>query len=104
MRAMFPCLSMDALQSAYRAKHSTGTALLKAQNDILSSLDVEGAVVVLIMLDLLAVFNTIDHALLISRLRDRYGIHCRAFALIRSYLSDRLQRETLKERYRISKS
>ena len=66
---------MDPLQSAYRVKHSTETALLKVQNYVLSSLDVEGSVVVLIMLDLSAAFDTIDHALLISRLRDMYGIH-----------------------------
>ena len=39
---------MDVLQSAYRAKHSTETALLKVQSDILSSLDEEGSVFVLV--------------------------------------------------------
>ena len=48
---------MDALQSAYRTKHSTETALSKVQSDI--SLDEEGSVVVL---DLSAAFDTIDHA------------------------------------------
>ena len=48
---------IDALQYAYCAKHSTETAPLKVQN------------VVLIMLDLsAALINTIDHALLLSRL------------------------------------
>ena len=41
---------MDVLQSAYRAMHSTETALLKVQNDILSALDQDGSVVVLVML------------------------------------------------------
>ena len=53
---------MDVLQSAYRVKHSTEIALLKVQNDVLSSLDV------LVMLDLPVAFDTIDHALLLSRI------------------------------------
>ena len=84
------------LQSTYRAKHSTETALLKVQNEVLSSFDVEGSVVVLIMLDLAAAFATTEHALLLSRLHDMYGIHDQALAWIRSYLSDRLQRVNIK--------
>ena len=53
---------MDVVQSAYRAKHSTETALLKEQSDTLLSLDEEGFVVVLVLLDLSAAFDTIDHA------------------------------------------
>ena len=83
---------MDALQSAYREKHPAETALLKVQNDMLSSLDGEGSVVVLLMLDSSAEFDRIDHALFISRLGDMYGIHDQALVWIKSYLSDRLQR------------
>ena len=68
---------MDVLQSAYRAKHSTETALLKVVNDILSSLDEEGNVVILVLLDLLTAFDMIDHALLLSSLLDMYRIHNR---------------------------
>ena len=57
-------------QSANRAKHSTETALLKVQSDILPSFDEKGSVVVLVLLDLSAAFDTIDHAFLSSRLRD----------------------------------
>ena len=49
---------------------------LKVQNYVLSSL--YGFVVVLIMLDLSAVLDTIDHALL-SRLHYVYGIHNQTF-------------------------
>ena len=84
---------MDVLQSAYRAKHSTETALLKVQSDILSSLDEEGSVVVLVLLDLSAAFDTIDHTFLLSRLRDMYD---QALAWIRSYLTDRIQRVNIK--------
>ena len=57
----------DSLQSAYRDKHYTETALIKVQNDILSALDA-GSSAILLMLDLSAVFDTIDHDILLSRL------------------------------------
>ena len=53
----------EELQSAYRKFHSTETALLKVQSDILQSLD-KGNVTVLVMLDLSAAFDTIDHHIL----------------------------------------
>ena len=42
----------EELQSAYRAKHSTETALLKVQNDITGGLD-GGKAAMLVLLDLL---------------------------------------------------
>ena len=54
-------------QSAYRAKHSTETALLKVQSDILSALDNERACV-LVLLDLSSAFDVIDHGILVRRL------------------------------------
>ena len=44
------------LQSAYRDKHYTETALIKVQNDILSALDA-GSSAILLMLDLSAAFG-----------------------------------------------
>ena len=44
---------LDPLQSTYRDKHSTETALIKVQNDILSALDA-GSSAILLMLDLSA--------------------------------------------------
>ena len=57
----------DLLQSAYRDKHSIETALIKVQNDMLSALD-DGSSAILLMLDLSAVFDTIDHDIRLSRL------------------------------------
>ena len=56
----------DPLQSAYRNKHSTETALIKVQNDILSALDA-GSSAIFLMLDLSAAFDTIDHDIFLSR-------------------------------------
>ena len=51
------------LQSAYRLGHSTETALLKIQNDILAAMDNQ-RVTLLVLLDLSAAFDTIDHQVL----------------------------------------
>ena len=64
---------LDPLQSVYRDKHSTETALIMVQNDILSALDA-GSSAILLMLDLSAAFDTIDHDILLSRLSNVYGI------------------------------
>jgi len=60
------------LQSAYPKNHSTKTALLRVLNDILTTLD-HRQDVVLVMLDLLAGFDTLDHNILVSRLRCHFG-------------------------------
>ena len=46
-------------QSVYRKFHSTETALLEVQNDVLQSLD-QNNVTIMVLLDLSAAFNTID--------------------------------------------
>ena len=52
------------LQSAYRANHSTETAVLRVLSDILTALD-SGNLVVLMLLDLSAAFDSVDHAALL---------------------------------------
>ena len=81
---------LDRYQSAYRMFHSTESALLRVQNDILSSLH-DRKMVVLAMLDLSAAFDTIDHDILFTRLQSRFGIYGSALNWIKSYLSDRVQ-------------
>ena len=61
-----------SLQSAYRKHHSTESALLKVSNDILRTLDSQGEVI-LVLLDLSAAFDTIDHHLLLTRLRTYFN-------------------------------
>ncbi len=68
---------MDKFQSAFREGHSTETALLRVQNDILMDILMEldkGKVVMLVLLDLSAVFDTIDREILLKRLSRRCGI------------------------------
>ena len=78
------------LQSAYKQQHSTETALLKVKNDILMSMD-EQHVILLVLLDLSAAFDTIHHDKLIGRLESDLGITDNALAWFKSYLSDRFQ-------------
>ena len=80
----------EELQSAYCRSHSTETALLKVQSDILESLD-NGCVTVLVMLDLSAAFDTIDHGILLHRFENLIGISGAALGWIASYLHDRYQ-------------
>ena len=52
----------EKTQSAYRQHHSIETALTCVSNDILLSLD-QGKAVVMVLLDLSAAFDTVDHTL-----------------------------------------
>jgi len=78
------------LQSAYRAHHSTETAVLKVLGDILRAVD-SGDLAVLTLLDLSAAFDTVDHATLLRRLGVSYGIGGTAFSWFTSYLDGRTQ-------------
>ena len=64
----------DPLQSAYRDKHSTETALIKVQNDILSALDA-GSSAILLMLDLSAAFDTIDLRYINKQMQNFFSSH-----------------------------
>ena len=57
----------DDLQSAYTRFHSVETALVKVQNDIMLAVDNKRAIL-LVLLDLSAAFDTIDHDILLHRL------------------------------------
>src|SRR6266496_995019 len=84
----FPSLS--PFQSAYRPFHSTETALLRIQNDLLLAMD-NKKVSALILLDLSSAFDTIDHHILLSRLSSYFGISGLALQLLTSYLQNRTQ-------------
>ena len=80
----------DTFQSAYKNFHSTETALVRVQNDILCAID-NNESVILLLLDLSAAFDTVDHSILLSRLRDRFGVNSTALAWFESYLTSRKQ-------------
>ena len=59
-------------------------------NDILCALD-NGKGVYMVLLDLSAAFDTIDHAVFLSRLREDYGVTGGVAEWMQSYLSNRHQ-------------
>ena len=78
------------MQSAYRRYHSTETALLRVNNDLLRAED-QHQEAVLVLLDLSPAFDTIDHETLLQRLATRYGISDTVLSWFTSYLSGRVQ-------------
>lgn len=81
---------MEPFQSAYRAHHSTETALLSVMNDLLLACD-RGKVSLLSMLDLSAAFDTIDHGILLERLKTTFGVSGSVLGWFESYLTGRTQ-------------
>ena len=80
----------DLMQSAYKPGHSTETTLLRVQNDILAALDKKSGVY-LALIDLSAAFDTVDHDILLTFLRDTVGIDDSALNWFQSYLTGRTQ-------------
>ena len=76
-------------QSTYRENYSTETTLLKVKNDILLNMNKQH-VTLLVLLDLSAAFDTVDHDILLTAL-NKQKLGGRAFEWFRSYLSGRCQ-------------
>ena len=72
------------MQSAYRSLHSTETALLKVQNNVLSAIN-EGSAVVLLMLNISTALDPIDVFTIYTVLEVMFNF------TLGSYLSDRTQ-------------
>ena len=78
-------------QSAYRPYHSTETLLLKFKNDLLLNMNKQHVTLV-VLLDLSAAFDTVDHMILLRRLQHKFGISDTALKWFSSYLAGRSQR------------
>jgi len=78
----------ESLQSAYKSGHSTETALVRVKNYIMMPTD-QGKPEILVLLDLSAAFDTIDHNVLFSRLKDMFGLSDKVLEWFRSYLEQR---------------
>ena len=61
---------LETSQSAYKKRHSTETALMQINDDLLRAID-NNACVMLVLLDLSAAFDTVDHQTLLTRLKCR---------------------------------
>jgi len=81
---------LPTLQSGFRPLHSTETALLCVLSDILAAVD-RGDFAALVLLDLSAAFDTVDHDILLQRLQTSFGIRGTAVKWFQSYLTSRTQ-------------
>ena len=80
----------SSFQSAYRMFHSTETTFLGIHNDLILAMD-RGEVISLILLDLSAAFDTVDHSILLHRLQHWFGLHGTSLDWFSSYLTSRSQ-------------
>ena len=80
----------EPYQSAYRAGHTTETAVLHVQSDILSEID-KGKYAFLVLLDLSAALDTVSHQILLKRMENKYGMTGDAAGWIQSFLIGRTQ-------------
>ncbi len=78
----------DTFQSGVGQSHSTETALLRVSNDLMMSSEA-GNCSILVLLDLSAAFDTVDHCILLERLREWAGVSGSALNWFASYLSGR---------------
>ena len=88
------CL-LPILSSAYRQGHSTESALFKLHADILHSME-QQRITLLVLIDLSAAFDTVDHPILFQCLEKQFGFCDSVLSWYKSYLSDRKQCVILK--------
>ena len=76
-------------QYGFRERHSTELAALELIDRIVLAMD-KGEIPFSIFIDLSKAFDTLDHQILIHKLK-YYGVESKALALCQSYLSNRFQ-------------
>ena len=77
-------------QSGYKSNHSCETVLLRILNDVLILLDSKRCAI-LLLLDLSAAFDTVDHHRLLYILKHEIGLGGTVLKWFASFLSDRIQ-------------
>ena len=81
---------LPAHKSDFRAGHSTETVLVRLLSDIFSAMDT-GDVTLLALLDVSAAFDSVDHDILLERLRRSFGVHATALSWLESFIWGRTQ-------------
>ena len=79
-----------ANQSGYKPKHSCETLLLRVINDIMVNID-NSLGTIMLLLDLSAAFDTVDHAVLLDILWFELGIRGKVYKWFVEFLRDRRQ-------------
>ena len=79
---------MPSYQSAYREHHSCETALVRLTNDLLWNMERQ-QVTALVVIDLSAAFDTVDHTVLLKVLQQHFGVNGKVLNWMDSYLRPR---------------
>ena len=75
-------------QSGYRQHHSCETLLIRMADDLLKKI-VDDQTVLIVLLDLSAAFDTLDHDILLHKLQEEYNVNGIPLQWIASYLKGR---------------
>ena len=79
---------LHPFQSAYRPNHSVESTLVRVKNYIMFALNSDRVILmVLLLLDLSAAFDTIYHDIFVARLCSRIGVRSVALSWFKPYLS-----------------
>jgi len=81
---------LPRFQSAYRKYHSTETAMQRVWSDILVAAD-DQQVTLIGLLYLSAVFDCVNHSMLLERLQSAFGLTDLVHDWVQSFLTDRTQ-------------
>ena len=83
-------VNFSEYQSGYRTGHSTETALLEVLDSVYTAAD-DKQLSVIIGLDLSAAFDTVQHDILLNRLRVEFGVTSTALSWLTTYITNREQ-------------
>ena len=74
-------------QSTYKERHGCETLLMKIHNNILWAMEPQ-CVNAMLLLDLSAALDMVDHRVLVNILKNKYGINDAALSWFKNYLQD----------------
>lgn len=82
---------LSPYQSGFRAGHSCESAMIKVLDDIRVPFD-EGKITLLCLLDFSKAFDSVNHNILVTKLKSYFGFSSSSASLIANYLDARMQR------------
>ena len=91
---VYRCLNENSLiskfQSRFRPKYGTVSALIQMRDQWLTDMD-NGKLYGVVFLDICKAFDSINHEILLRKLKDQFGIHSTELKWFESYLTNRKQ-------------
>ena len=87
---------LSKFQSGFRPKHCTVTALIQMCDEWLENMD-NGKLNGVVFLDIKKAFDSINHGILLNKMKKRFGISSIELKWFESYLSDREQQCSINE-------